>query len=178
MFSLFGKKEAKTKIVDRVFISVKAKNNALIDLLQKHEDFVFITWFEESYNVLNELIKLKQLNTDVFSAREIASHHIQNKNVIFYEHYPIASKEKDTFTNLQVKEAIFYSSLDEPLFQQFGGEKIIGLMQRMGMQENEAIEHPLISNAIKNAQEKIAEKVIVEHHAGSQAEWFSKNLLK
>ncbi len=178
MFSLFGRKETKTKIIDRVFISVKAKNNALVDLLQTDKGLVVITWYEESYDVLTQLIKGNQLNADIFFAREIALHHIQNKDVIFYEHYPIASKEKDILTKLQVKEAIFYTSLDEPLFQQFGGEKIIGLMQKMGMQENEAIEHSMISNAIRNAQEKIAEKLVVEHYAASQSEWFSKNLLK
>ncbi len=70
MFSLFGRKETKTKIIDRVFISVKAKNNALVDLLQTDKGLVVITWYEESYDVLTQLIKGNQLNADIFFARD------------------------------------------------------------------------------------------------------------
>jgi preprotein translocase subunit SecA len=60
----------------------------------------------------------------------------------------------------------------------FGGEKMISLMEKMGVSENEVIEHPMISAAIKNAQEKISKEIIVEHAAQCQAEWFSKNIMK
>jgi preprotein translocase subunit SecA len=37
----------------------------------------------------------------------------------------------------------------------FAPPKVAGLMQRMGMQEGEAIEHPWVSKAIENAQRKV-----------------------
>jgi preprotein translocase subunit SecA len=46
----------------------------------------------------------------------------------------------------------------------------------MGMKEDEAIEHALITSSIKNAQEKINSKVSFDQTAHSQADWFSKNL--
>lgn len=66
--------------------------------------------------------------------------------------------------------------MDEPLFLHLGGERMIQLMQQMGMKEDEPVEHSLITNAIHNAQEKLAKKVTVEHTAGSMEEWFSKNI--
>ena len=49
----------------------------------------------------------------------------------------------------------FYLSLDDNLLRIFGSEKISALMQRMGMEEGEAIEHPWVTRAIENAQRKV-----------------------
>ena len=39
----------------------------------------------------------------------------------------------------------------------FGGERITGLMERLGMEEDEPIEHPWVTSAIENAQKKVEE---------------------
>ena len=49
----------------------------------------------------------------------------------------------------------FYLSLEDDLLRIFGGERITGIMDRLGMQEGEPIEHNLISRAIENAQSKV-----------------------
>ncbi|NKB75930.1 MAG: preprotein translocase subunit SecA [Gammaproteobacteria bacterium] len=49
----------------------------------------------------------------------------------------------------------FYLSLDDNLMRIFGSEKIAGLMQKLGMEEGEAIEHPWVTRAIENAQKKV-----------------------
>jgi preprotein translocase subunit SecA len=49
----------------------------------------------------------------------------------------------------------FYLSLEDDLMRIFGAERISGLMERLGMQEDEPIEHPLINRAIENAQKKV-----------------------
>jgi preprotein translocase subunit SecA len=79
---------------------------------------------------------------------------------------------------LQLKQAIFYSALDEPLFKFFGGDRISSMIEKLGLSENEAIEHQMISTAIKNAQEKISKQVVIDYSAQSQAGWFSKNIVK
>ncbi|UCH52373.1 MAG: SEC-C domain-containing protein, partial [Pseudomonadota bacterium] len=43
----------------------------------------------------------------------------------------------------------------DSLLRIFGSERISGLMQRLGMQEGEAIEHPWVTRAIENAQRKV-----------------------
>jgi preprotein translocase subunit SecA len=49
----------------------------------------------------------------------------------------------------------FYLSLEDNLLRIFGSERIGGLMQKLGMQEGEAIEHPWVTRAIENAQRKV-----------------------
>ena len=49
----------------------------------------------------------------------------------------------------------FYLSLEDNLMRIFASERVSGLMQRLGMQEGEAIEHPWVSKAIENAQRKV-----------------------
>ena len=49
----------------------------------------------------------------------------------------------------------FYLSLEDDLLRIFGGERISGIMARLGMQEGEPIEHKMISRAIENAQSKV-----------------------
>jgi len=46
----------------------------------------------------------------------------------------------------------FYSSLEDDIVRRFGGDRIAGLMERFGIDEDTPIEHPLVSRAIKNAQ--------------------------
>jgi preprotein translocase subunit SecA len=49
----------------------------------------------------------------------------------------------------------FYLSLEDNLMRIFASERVSGLMQKLGMQEGEAIEHPWVSKAIANAQRKV-----------------------
>ncbi len=49
----------------------------------------------------------------------------------------------------------FFMSLEDDLMRIFGSERISGLMERMGMQEGEVIEHKFLSKAIENAQKRV-----------------------
>jgi preprotein translocase subunit SecA len=49
----------------------------------------------------------------------------------------------------------FYLSLEDDLMRIFAADRLSGLMQRIGMEEDEPIEHNLISRAIENAQSRV-----------------------
>jgi preprotein translocase subunit SecA len=49
----------------------------------------------------------------------------------------------------------FYLSLEDDLLRLFGSERISGWMERLGLEEGEAIEHRWITRAIENAQKKV-----------------------
>jgi len=49
----------------------------------------------------------------------------------------------------------FYLSLEDNLMRIFASDRVAGLMQKLGMQEGEAIEHPWVTKAIENAQRKV-----------------------
>jgi preprotein translocase subunit SecA len=49
----------------------------------------------------------------------------------------------------------FYLSLEDSLMRIFASDRVSNLMQKLGMQEGEAIEHPWVTKAIENAQRKV-----------------------
>ena len=49
----------------------------------------------------------------------------------------------------------FYLSLQDNLMRIFASDRVSGLMQKLGMQKGEAIEHPWVTKAIENAQRKV-----------------------
>jgi len=49
----------------------------------------------------------------------------------------------------------FYVSLEDDLMRLFGSQRISGMMERLGIEEDTPIEHGLISRAIQNAQKKV-----------------------
>ena len=53
--------------------------------------------------------------------------------------------------------SVFYVSLEDDLMRMFGSERIAAVMDRMGFQEGEMIEHNMISNSIERAQKKVEE---------------------
>lgn len=53
--------------------------------------------------------------------------------------------------------SVFFVSLEDSLMRLFGSERISNVMDRMGFQEGEMIEHRMISNSIERAQKKVEE---------------------
>ena len=53
--------------------------------------------------------------------------------------------------------SIFYVSLEDKLMRLFGSEKIAGVVDRLGMEEGEALEHSMLSSSIERAQKKVEE---------------------
>ena len=51
----------------------------------------------------------------------------------------------------------FYVSLEDDLMRMFGSERIAPLMDRLGLQEGEVIQHPMITKQIEKAQKKVEE---------------------
>lgn len=49
----------------------------------------------------------------------------------------------------------FYLSLEDDLLRIFGSERIATIMEKMGMEDGQPIEHPLITRAIENAQGRV-----------------------
>src|SRR5438105_1659580 len=49
----------------------------------------------------------------------------------------------------------FFVSLEDELMRRFGGASIAGLMDRLGLEEDVPLEHPWVTRAIENAQQKV-----------------------
>jgi preprotein translocase subunit SecA len=49
----------------------------------------------------------------------------------------------------------FFVSLEDELMRRFGGASIAGLMDKLGLEEDVPLEHPWVTRAIENAQQKV-----------------------
>lgn len=117
-----------------------------------------------------------------FQARSLSpsEHSRSSMRVLVAEHHPMAPRDQallDAANSLSCEAQVTYhTSLSDALMMHFGGERLRGLMKQLGMQEQECISHPIISKAIRNAQEKIEKQVQLEVQTMSPEEWFKYNL--
>jgi preprotein translocase subunit SecA len=51
----------------------------------------------------------------------------------------------------------FFLSLEDDLMRLFGSDRMASVMQRLGLQEGEVIQHPLITKSVERAQKKVEE---------------------
>ena len=52
----------------------------------------------------------------------------------------------------------FYLSMEDDLMRLFGSDKIKGMMDKLGMEEDEPIENKIVTSSIENAQKKVEER--------------------
>ncbi|MEQ9413160.1 MAG: hypothetical protein RIF39_04985, partial [Cyclobacteriaceae bacterium] len=130
--------------------------------------------FPKTKTELSAFFEAHSVNSTILSAEELTASS-ENGLLIFVEHYPLSEVEQGLFLRLGLNNVPVLSSLDEPLFALFGGEKSIQLMKKMGMHDDEIVSHPMIAKSIRNAQGKIAKKVGTELKADSQEDWLKKN---
>ncbi|MEQ9422839.1 MAG: hypothetical protein RJQ09_00370 [Cyclobacteriaceae bacterium] len=69
-----------------------------------------------------------------------------------------------------------FTSLDTPFFKLIAGERLIPMMEKMGLNEDELIQHSMVTRAIENAQKKAEGMVSNEKEADSIEEWVEKNI--
>lgn len=174
MFKLFNK-DKKPEVIDRVFMHKQNKWSYCKRVLSENPKTTFIGWFDETIEEFENYLSPANLSCSILKARTTSRSQIEGSDIIFMEHYPMKSKEQQFLEALGIKEVIFLTALDEPLLKPFGGEKLIGIMEKMGLKEDEAIEHKMITQSIATAQEKIESKVSIEHSARSAAEWMERN---
>lgn len=51
--------------------------------------------------------------------------------------------------------SMFYISLEDDLMRIFGGERLKGIMDKLGLQEDQPIEHSMISKSVESAQRRV-----------------------
>ena len=100
--------------------------------------------------------------------------------IIVAEHHPLESKDREVVEAAEklscYARLCFYFSLDDPLMRHFGSDSVKALFERLGIDKSECISHHLINSAIRNAQEKIEEKVGKAVPTYSADDWFKYNL--
>lgn len=185
--SLFGKKK-KNYFASKVLASRPRLDQLLAEGIQRDE-YIVVCFFDES------LRRIAGLLPDTHTERVVLAEKVSGgfviprihtflrepgRQIVFGERHPLGAHEEKTAERLSQEciplPVLVYSSLDDAFFKAFGGDRIKGLMETLGLKEDEFIEHTMIEKSIENAQEKIAKKVSVESHARSDKEWFTMNV--
>jgi dihydrofolate reductase len=178
--TLFGKKEdpeSPAIFKDKVYIHSNGKMNACLKLAKTQPEAIFIAWFNETAETYKTFFAQNGIDeARITTVNKINPTILQNHQPVFLEHYPLHAKELELVKDWQLTNIPVFSSMDEPLFKHFGSDKMIPLIKLFGMKESEAIEHSYVTESIIKGQGKIANKVLTEQLAASQAEWMIKNM--
>ncbi len=176
LFDLFKKKQPANTFTDKTYGNMEAKKRACVALASQDASVIFIAWFAETAALFKQTFAANQLGEDrIVEVRNLSPAVMKARRPVFLEHFPLRQKEEALIESWPPGNIEVFNALDEGLFQYFGGERILALMKQMGMQEDEVMEHPMISKSIRNSQDKLAKKIILEQSAHSQREWFKKN---
>ena len=172
MFGLFKKKDPGVRVTDIVWMSEQARREACYRAWQKNPSTLFLAWFEESKNQLEQFFRAQSAGNYSISLAGFSGMPAPGTPLLFIEHYPVRNEEQARFSAMGLDEVKVYSCLEEPLFRFFGGARLITIVEKLGNRADEPIEHALVTASIQKAQDKLAEKMIVSGSARSQEDWF------
>lgn len=156
----FSKKPKQAEISFNVYFTKLVKYQQLVVLLKEASgSSKILYYFDETRNELSNLIDAAKIhNCEIFDARNYSSN--APDTLILSETHPLASVANKLLsrvhpeTNLQC-----FIGMDEVLMKLFGSDRIIGMMQKMGMKQDEAISHPMVTGSLQKAQLKLDQKI-------------------
>lgn len=171
--------------VDRVWGSLSARDRALVRAAQAGP-LVVLAFFDETVDRvraalgqagLSEGPRCSVARVDQLERRP------PDAQLIIAERHPLPANNRALLERLQ-REAplapppVFFSALDEPFLLRMMGPSVGALMSRLGLSDDEPIEHPMIARALKNAREKAAQRFGAKAPlaSSSMAEWLQRNL--
>ena len=172
MFFSKKKKGSQKRFV--IYISKLAKYRNLLDYIESSGIKECYFFFESTRNEMEQLANAKGLSLEFHDAR--SEKKLRNKILCLEAHplYSITQKFVDQFG--EGTEVEFWMGMDESVFKLFGTDRTISLMERMGIDENEAIEHKMIVKSIERAQQKLDENTQTHQDVRTSVEeWESAN---
>lgn len=171
--------------VDRIWLSLAARDRALVRAAQAGP-LVVLAFFDETVTRIRSALtrsglaegpQLVVTRVDLLDARPATS------AVIVAERHPLPDNNRALVERLQRELPMagpptFFSALDDAFLLRMGASNTATLMRQLGMSEDEPIDHPMVSKALKSAREKAAQQSAGKEPApaGSLAEWVERNL--
>lgn len=192
MFGFFGKKKIDYTVKDIVWKNKEIKFQEIAKAVQiRNTQTVVVYYFSDTLEALEKTLQAAgmgyshemELNQKLIlmdaKLLTLTIPDFSKNNIIFAEHHPSFYKEEKLLQHLSKENKnilfSFYVALDEPFMKAFGSEKIMAILNQMGYNENEAIEHSMVSSSIQKAQKKIDEKKPFTSDAHTSTDWFEIN---
>ena len=156
---------------DLTWQNQEAKLRGSIMFLRDNKVNLCVAWFEETQRVFQEAFNRGvPKGPDIVLAKTLFPYSLDNKNVLFLEHYPLFSKEENLLGKAKPAKTWFVNSLNDPAMVLFKGN-IDQLLERLGMKPDECLEHSMISASIVRAQKKLEKEVFTDYSAKSGDDW-------
>ncbi len=113
------------------------------------------------------------------SAPRLGSDDSQTIEIIVAERHPLQSHDAAVAEFAQSLPCrcrlVHHVSLEDPSMRMFAGDWVQNVLQRLGMNENEAIESRMVGRRIQQAAQKIEAQVVSDLPADSAEEWLQRN---
>ena len=162
---------------DLVWITRDAMLKCTLKFISGNKTDICVAWFDDTrermHRFLNEENSVK---IEIKSASSLQPYHLERKRVLFFEHYPLYTRESRLLSGCNAAGITFMSSFDDIILRMFGGN-ISGLMRRLGLEEDQYIESPMVSRAIIRAQKKLEKKVRDDFYVRSGEEWMNSYVM-
>jgi len=164
-------------ISDKIWATAEGKYRGLIAAMHHEPDAFVVAWFPDSKQEIEQWLKknIGALPFKINLITELTAQKVAERILVVLERYPSGSMEKQQFDRLNVSTVIVLSSLDDVFLKVCGGDSIKSVMKLMGAEQDEVIEHSMITSSIEAMQKRIEEKMISDVAANSAGEWFEQN---
>lgn len=130
-----------------------------------------------TWRVPVQAVAASNLNTDLAASLKLDESAVID--IIVGERHPLPSVDDglEAFADHLPCRCRFshHLSLDDAVMKIFGGDWVKNLLKQLGMKEDEAIESPMVSRRIRQAQQKIEGRAYGNFDADSAAHWLQKN---
>ncbi len=101
-------------------------------------------------------------------------------SLLLLEHYPLPQRDELVLefakSHKEMGVPTAFVSLTEPWLKDLMGDRVLDLMNKLDVDENEVMQHQLISSSIRKAQDNLAKKVVRDFPQDSIETWLSHNL--
>ncbi len=113
------------------------------------------------------------------SALRLGSDDSQIVEIIVAERHPLQAHDAAVAEFAQSLPCrcrlVHHISLEDPMLRMFAGEWVQNVLQRLGMNEDEAIESRMVTRRIQAAAQKIERQVVSDLPTNSAEEWLERN---
>lgn len=184
---LFGKKSApppERPAVDRVWIDLAARDAALVREA-RGGPVVIVACFDDTLARLRAGLAQAGIVEGGGIGLARADRALRGDGAIHVaERHPLPGVNRALLERLAGERPdvvpIFHSALDDALMRRFGGDRTAKVMEQLGLERSEAVEHPLVTRALAQARDKVAAKVDaaaeLDAYGPSMEVWLQRHL--
>lgn len=155
----------------RVWFNQAAKEKALIRLAQADKTLIFIAWSKATCQHFQEVFRKQNIFNEVMSTNDILPSRMTGKNFVFIERHYNHDKEIKLLESMKANDVLVHVALSDPLMSAFKSDRIQKLLESIGHNEDEYIEHTMMNKSIERAMEKIKNGDFPKDNSKALIEW-------